>query len=227
MSQEIVVISLGGSLIIPKTGFDVKFLRAFRGAILALDKKYQIILVCGGGATARAYQAAAKALGLHDRELDYIGIGATRYNAHFIKTLFGRATHATIVKDPRKKVIFKEKILLAAGWEPGWSTDYDAVVLAKVYGAKRVINLTDIDYLHDKNPKNYPDAVRIKETDWAGFRKIVGEKFTPGANTPFDPVASRAAQKAGLTLVLANGKKIANLIKIIKGDKKFTGSIVH
>jgi uridylate kinase len=225
--NKLVVISLGGSLIIPKEGFDAKFLGDFRKMILLQAKAgYRFILVCGGGATARNYQAAAKALGMAEKDLDWVGIGATWLNAHFVKTLFGRAAHSEIIKDPTRKVDFKEKILVAGGWKPGWSTDYDAVMLAKTYGAKRVINLTDVDYLHDKNPKIYPDAKRIEKIDWAGFRKIVGEKFTPGANTPFDSVATRAAQKLGLELILANGKKIDNLKKIIKDDK-FTGSVVR
>ena len=32
---------------------------------------------------------------------------------------------------------------MAAGWKPGCSTDYDAVLLAKAYGAKKLVNLTN------------------------------------------------------------------------------------
>lgn len=225
-NKKSIVISLGGSLIIPREGFDVKFLKSFCSAILSLARDgYKFILVCGGGATARQYQAAAKALGLSNRDLDWVGVAATWLNGYFIKMFFGRAAHQEIIKDPTKKINFKEKVLVAGGWKPGWSTDYDAVLLAKTYGAKCVINLTNINYLYDKNPTIYKDAKRIKETDWAGFRKIVGEKFVPGANTPFDPVASRAAQKLQLELILANGKKINNLKKIIRGGK-FIGSVI-
>lgn len=218
---------MGGSLIIPKEGFDVRFLRAFRGAVLSLAREgYKFILVCGGGATARNYLNAAKeVMGAKREELDWIGINATWLNAYFIKTLFGRAAHPEIIKNPTKKVNFREKILIAGGWKPGWSTDYDAVLLAKLYGAKKVINLTDVDYLHDKNPKIFPDAKKIEKINWTGFQKIVGKKFIPGANTPFDPVATAFAAKSGLALVLANGKRIENLKKIIKGDK-FIGSVV-
>lgn len=225
-NMQLIVISLGGSLIIPKEGFDVKFLKSFRKMILSLAKKdHKFILVCGGGRTAREYQAAAKKLGLSARDLDSIGINATWLNAYLVKTIFGRAAYPEIIKNPTEKVDCKEKILVAGGWKPGCSTDYDTVLLAKTYGAKQVINLTNIDYLYDKNPTIYKDAKKIKQIDWAGFRKIVGEKFTPGANTPFDPVATRAAQKLKLELIIANGKKINNLKKIIRGEK-FIGSVV-
>ncbi len=226
-NKKSIIISLGGSLIIPKEGFDIKFLRDFRKLILSFAGNYKFILICGGGSTARNYiKAAADVSKISREEMDWLGIDATKLNAHFVRTIFGAAAHRDIIADPTKKINCKENILIGAGWRPGCSTDFDAVMLAETYGAKKVINLTDIDYLHDKNPKIYPDAKKIKIIDWAGFRKIVGDKWTPGANTPFDPVATRAAQKLKLELILANGKKINNLKKIIKGDK-FTGSVVH
>lgn len=228
MNEKLIIVSLGGSLIVPKGGIDFKFLKKFKQLIEASAKGgYKFVIVCGGGITARDYQKAAKKVSKLTRDdLDWLGIHATRLNSHLMRTIFRDIAHPAIVKNPTEKVNFKEKVLIGAGWKPGWSTDYDAVLLAKMYGAKKIINLTNIDYLHDKNPMIYNDAKKIKEIDWAGFRKIVGEKWDPGANTPFDPVATREAQKLGLELILANGKKINNLKKIIKGDK-FIGSIVH
>ncbi len=226
--KKSIVISLGGSLIVPKAGIDFVFLKKFKKLIESCAKDgYKFIIVCGGGTTAREYiKMARKVVKLSNEEADWLGITATRLNAHLVRTIFGRAAHPEIVSNPTQKINFTEAVLVGAGWKPGFSTDYDAVLLAKTYGAKTVINLTNIDYLYDKNPNEYPDATKIKQIDWAGFRKIVGDKWTPGANTPFDPVATRAAQKLGLKLILANGKKIANLANIING-KKFIGSIVN
>ncbi|MBU4422054.1 UMP kinase [Candidatus Parcubacteria bacterium] len=229
MNKKITVISLGGSLIVPKEGIDILFLKKFKNLITEFAKDgHKFILICGGGRTARDYQKSAKAIANLTRDdLDWIGIHATRLNGHLVRTIFRDITHPTIIKNPNQKVNFKEKVLIGAGWRPGCSTDYDAVLLAKTYGAEKVINLTNVDYLYDKNPATYKDAKKIKEIDWAGFRKIVGNKWDPGANTPFDPIASREAEKLGLTLILANGKKMANLKKIIRGDKDFIGSIVN
>ena len=44
-------------------------------------------------------------------------------------------------------------------------------------------------------------------------------------NAPFDPVASKLAQRLGLKLVLV-GKKLDNLKKFLDG-KKFKGSVVE
>ena len=228
-NKNSIVISLGGSLIVPKEGIDINFLKKFKKAILALCRQgHRFILICGGGSAARAYQSAAKKLvNPNQKALDRLGIEITPINAHLVRLIFGKIAHSVAVKNPIKKLNFKEKVLIGAGWKPGCSTDYDAVLLAKTYGAKKIINLTNIDYLYDKNPTIYKDAKKIKQIDWPGFRKIVGNKWIPGANTPFDPIASRGAQKLKLELVLANGKKLENLKKIVRGDKVFIGSIVH
>lgn len=225
--KKLIVISLGGSLIVPKGGIDTKFLKNFKKTIKSMvGLGYRFILVCGGGRTAREYQRGLKDITeAKQTDLDWMGIYATWVNANLVRLMFGKLAHPNIVIDPTKKVNFKESVLIGAGWKPGRSTDYDAVILARMYGAKTVINLTDIDYLHDKNPNIYKDTKVIKEISWEGFQKIVGTKWSPGANTPFDPVATREATKAKLELILANGKKLNNLKKIIKGEE-YTGSKV-
>lgn len=223
--QKIIIISLGGSLIVPKQGIDLKFLKNFK-TLIEKQKNCRFILVCGGGRTARDYIKSAKAVKKISRdEADWLGIEATKLNANLVRTIFGDKAHLQVITDPTKKVNFKQNILIAAGWKPGCSTDYDAVLLAKTYNAKEVINLTDVDYLCDKNPKEHKDAKKILKTNWEEFQKIVGTKWEAGANMPFDPIATKEARKLKLKLILANGKKLKNLEKIIKGEK-FIGSVV-
>ena len=58
--SEYYVISLGGSLIVPKTGIDWKFLKNFRKLIIKeIKKNKKFIIIAGGGNTARDYQPAA------------------------------------------------------------------------------------------------------------------------------------------------------------------------
>ncbi|MFA5878240.1 MAG: UMP kinase [Candidatus Staskawiczbacteria bacterium] len=227
MKKEIIVISLGGSIIIPKTGFDVRFLKSFKELILKLTKKgYKFIIVCGGGQTARSYQKIARELSnLTPAGIDWIGIYATWLNASLLRGLFKERAHLDIVNDPTKKTTWKKPILIAGGWKPGFSTDYDAVKLAELYGVRKVINLSNIAYVFDKNPLDFKDAKKIKQTDWASFRKIVGEKWSPGANLPFDPVASKIAQKLKLILYFVKGTDLVEVEKSITGEK-FDGTII-
>jgi uridylate kinase len=132
-----------------------------------------------------------------------------------------------MIKDPTKPNIrWTEPVLTAAGWKPGWSTDYVATRLAKRFGAKVLLNLSNIDYVFDKDPRLFSDAKKIKNISWKNFRKIVGNKWDPGMNAPFDPVASRLADQIGLKVVVMNGKKIKNIESLLEG-KKFVGTIIE
>jgi uridylate kinase len=115
--------------------------------------------------------------------------------------------------------------MVAAGWRPGWSTDYVSTILAQRLESKTVINLSNIDYAFDKDPNKYDDAKIIKEISWKEFRKIVGNKWDPGLNLPFDPVASRNAQELGLKVIICKGNNIKNLENILAG-KKYKGTTI-
>src|SRR6185503_12011240 len=125
----------------------------------------------------------------------------------------------TIVEDPNRKVAFKNKILLAGGWIPGRSTDDDSVRLAKLYGSKTIINLTNIDYLYTKDPRKFKSARPIKQIGWNDYRKIAGNKWNPGAHVPFDPVASKLAQKNRQRVIIADGSDLKNLDNILSGKE--------
>jgi len=224
---KLFVISLGGSLINPGQ-VDVAFLKKFRALILNQTKKgNRFILITGGGKLCRDFQHALSNITKPSpNDLDWVGISSTWLHADLVRLMFGKLSHSTIIKDPNKKVAFKEKILVAGGWMPGRSTDDDAVRLAKVYGADCVINLSNINYVYTKDPRKFKDARLIKEISWKNFRKIVGNKWDPGKNLPFDPTAAKLAEKNGLMVVIANGKNLGNLKNILE-EKKFKGTIIR
>jgi len=227
MKKEIIVISLGGSLIVPEE-IDSSWIKDFKEMIEKyVVAGYRFILISGGGKTARKYQNAAKAIaGLTGDDLDWLGIHATRINAHLIRTIFRGLAHAQIIKNPNEKVDFKEKILVAAGWKPGFSTDYDAVLLAKQFNVKKIINLSNIDYVYDKDPGKFKDARKIENISWKDFRKIVGDKWDPGLNAPFDPVASKESEKLGLEVAIMNGKNLKNIENYLNA-RKFIGTVIQ
>ncbi|MFA4831204.1 MAG: UMP kinase [Patescibacteria group bacterium] len=223
------IFSVGGSIIIPKTGFDIQFLKKFRSLILRQVKKgARFVLVIGGGATCRYYQeAASKITKLSQTDLDWLGIHATIFNAQFIRLLFGNLAHHDLQGDPEKKIKTDKPIIVGAGYLTGHSTDMDAVLLAKTYGAKEVINLSNIEYVYDKDPRKFKDAKKIEEIGWKEFRKnIVGSKWKAGANKPFDPVASREAEKLGLRVSILKGTDLGEVEKVLNGGK-FRGTVVY
>ncbi|OGH92112.1 MAG: hypothetical protein A2534_02835 [Candidatus Magasanikbacteria bacterium RIFOXYD2_FULL_39_9] len=222
------IISIGGSIIIPPTGFDIEFLKKLRDLIITRVKKGEkFILVIGGGATCRNYQnAASQVVQMGSVDLDWLGIKATVFNAEFVKFLFKDYAHNQIISDPTKKVKTSKPIVLAAGWKPGCSTDNDAVLLAKTYGAKEVINASNINYVYTADPKKDPSAKPLPELTWKEMRSIIGDKWSPGANFPFDPIAAKTAQKLGLTVKFVKGTDLSVLAKALDGVK-FDGTVIN
>jgi uridylate kinase len=229
MKKEIKIISVGGSIIIPSTGFDTKFLKKFRDLILSHVKKgTKFVLVIGGGGTCRQYQdALSKTVKIDDKNLDWLGIYSTWLNADFVRLMFGEFAHKEVIKDPTKKIKTNKSIIIAGGWKPGWSTDMDAVLLAKNFGASEVINLSNIDYVYDKDPNKFKLAKKITKSDWKSFRKnVVGNKWNPGKNAPFDPIASKEAQKLGLTVAILKGTNLKEVDRAVTGGD-FKGTLIY
>ena len=224
--QKTIVMSLGGSVIAPDD-LDAKFLREFKKIIeMFIKKEHRFVIYCGGGKIARDYQkAASEIVKLSNEQLDWLGINATVLNANFVKTIFGNAAEDAIIRDPTQKINFRKKILIAAGWKPGWSTDYDAVLLAKNLKINMVVNMSNIDYVYDKDPKKYSDAEKIKNISWKDYRKIAGDKWEAGLNLPFDPIAAKEAEKIKLKVAII-GKDLGNFENFLDG-KKFYGTLIE
>jgi uridylate kinase len=224
--REYIVLSVGGSLIVPD-GIDSEFLQSFRSFILdKVRRGFSFFIITGGGHTARAYQEAGRAArgDLHPEDIDWLGIHATRLNAHLMRAIFLDDAQTRIVKNPTRSIIPKKPIIIGAGWKPGWSTDYCAVMAAKRLGAKRVVNLSNID-AYTADPKTYPDAQKIEQTNWHDFRKLIPEHWDPGLSSPFDPVAAREAEHAGMEVAIINGAHLDELGKYLVGEP-FVGTII-
>jgi uridylate kinase len=237
------VISVGGSIIAPDK-VDTAYLQRFAGLIMELlreDERRRFVLVAGGGGPARLWQAAYRdasaALGnkTDDRQADWIGIMATRLNAQLVKALFGDYCADDVVTDPtagagkaagQEEGIFTGRVLVAAGWKPGFSSDNDAVLLAKRFGIKTIVNLSNIEKVYTADPKSHPDAKPLDSISWKDFRLLTGSVWTPGKNLPFDPVASRNAEEAGIEVICASGRNIENLRQILSGGR-YTGTRIH
>lgn len=228
MSKQTIVLSVGGSLVVPDQ-IDINFLKSFKKCILSFLKKYNFIIVVGGGRTSRLYASSAKLVSnnLTQDDRDWLGIHATILNAHLLRSIFKKYASEEIITNPTKLINRNLKpIRIGSGWKPGCSTDYDAVLLAKKVRAKILVNLTDVDYVYTKNPKKFKSAKPIKQFSWSDFIKLVGTKWDPGLHAPFDPVASVLAKKLHLKVLIMNGKNIKNLANFLN-SRPFKGTVIQ
>lgn len=231
-SRERVIISVSGSLIVPNGGIGIEFLCKLNEFIrnqLTQHPRRQFFLVIGGGVIARHYIDAGKEVLKHQlsgEDLDWLGIHASRLNAHLVRTIFRDIAHPVIIDDYNIIRKAPESVVVAAAWRPGWSTDYCAILLCEDYNEPTLLNLGSLKKLYDKDPKNNPHAREIDKISWPEFRKLVGDTWVPGMHAPFDPVAAKKAEDLGVKVINMSGNDFKNLEKYLKGEK-FEGTVIE
>ncbi len=230
-AKKTFIVNLGGSLIVPDE-INIEFLRDFRALIIQqiTEQEQRFVFITGGGRTARRYAQAAQEIleDVNNEDKDWLGIHSTRLNAHLIRTIFRDVAHPRINTNPHDLEDFHQctqPIMIAAGWKPGFSTDYDSALLARYLGIKKVVNLSNIAYVYDKDPSQFPDAQKIEEMSWAQYREMTTDEWTPGMNAPFDPVAAQFAEKEDLEAVTLKGTNLDNLRAYLNGEK-FEGTLI-
>ncbi len=230
--RERIIISVGGSLIVPNGGINTKFLMKLNDFIrnqLAHNSKRQFFLVVGGGTTARHYRDAGQEVIGHEltlEDMDWLGIHATRLNAHLVRTIFQDIAHPKLITDYDIIQKASEPVVVAGGWRPGWSTDYCAALLCEDYGVNTVINLSNISQLYDKDPNKYTDAKPIRKIDWKDFRALIGDEWSPGMHAPFDPIAAKRAEELGVRVVIMSGSDFENLENYFNGEE-YVGTVIE
>lgn len=225
-TQEKIIISLGGSLIVPEE-IDTSFLNAFISLIVDFIPGRQFFLITGGGKVSRKYQHALKELRhTSDMELDWMGIHVTHLNARFIKMLFGSYADERIIVSEDTIIDSEKPIVVGGGWEPGSSTDLRMIQIAERLHITKVLNLSDVSYVYSEDPRENPNAKALKDMTWGEYRALVPREWDPGLSLPFDPIAACEAEKVSLEVVIMDGKNIKNLRNYLNNES-FEGTVIH
>lgn len=229
MEKETIIISVGGSCIVPDQ-IDTSFLSSLKQLVVtAIGNGRSFVIIAGGGKTARRYMDAAQAVTeLTSDDIDWLGIHATRLNGHLMRTVFHDYAHPVVITNPDEILDIPREapLIIAAGYRPGASTDLRAIQIAKRRGATKVINLSNVDYVYTEDPRKNPNATPIKDISWTEFRKLIPETWDPGLSTPFDPVAAHEAETAKLEVAIINGIRLEEIANYMQGAP-FIGTRIH
>jgi len=226
--KKVVVISLGGSLIVPKK-IDHEFLENFKKIMRKNYRNYKFVVVCGGGTIARKYISALKKEGKSHKEISMAGIRATRMNAKFMIQFFGKEANDTLPKSMKevKNNLSKNKIVFcgALRYAEKETSDGTAAKLAN-YLKTTFINLTNVKGLYTANPKTNKNAKFIPKTDWKSFEKrALKIKYKPGQHFVLDQHAATII-KRNKTKTYIIGENLSNLDKLLN-KKNFAGTIIE
>ncbi len=215
--KPVITLSLGGSIINPGE-IDVKFLKEFTKVILELLSKYKFMIVCGGGKVARDYIHALPQ-GLTEGERDYMGIAATWLNAELLSYYFKGKTAPVLPRTVEELMQQMQHydIGLSGGFLPAVKTDEDAAVVADLFGSPILINVTNVDGIYDKDPRNNSDARKFPELSYKEFYEVISPlSLGAGSNAPFTLIAAKICERSNMRIIICP-KEIQKIRQAIEG----------
>jgi len=226
MKKRVVVVSLGGSQIIPDK-INSAYLKKFKQIIGKHKQEFNFIIVCGGGSLARKYINSVKKEGGDYLLQSHAGINATRANARFVSYFFGINPEHGVPKTIKtvKRYLNKQGIVFcgALEYKENQTSDSVAAVLAKKFKGE-FVNLTNVKGLYDKDPNKYKNAKFISDITWQDFDLIVSKmKFVPGQHFVLDQGASK---------IIMKNRVVTHIIKELRefnkylNYKKFIGTTI-
>lgn len=229
MKKKVIVISLGGSMIVPNEP-NFSFLNSFRKTLAKHYKSYKFVIVCGGGTIARKYIDNLKKEHKSKLELSKAGIMATRMNAKFMMQFFNNNnandTLPSSMKDVRDNLAKNNVVICGAlRFTPNATSDTTAAKLAN-YLNSEFINITNIKGLYTKNPFTNKDARFIPFIDWYSFDKMANKlKHEAGQHFVLDQSAATLIHKhkTKTYIIGPNTKQISNILK----GKRFIGTLIE
>jgi uridylate kinase len=218
MKQK-VVLSLGGSVFYPKQ-FRYKYIEKL-GILLRTFENTQFLISCGGGYNARKRMLPE----MTTTEKHLAGIAAVNENAQMIHDILSKyiPVHKDIIIHSEDTQSITKNCIIGAD-RPGHTSDFNAILVAKIVKAKKLINFSNINYMYDKNPKIYKSARPLKDIAWNTFFKIIGTKVVPGGNYPFDPLAAQVAKENNIVVQICNGNSLIQVKKTLNDEP--IGSII-
>jgi len=226
--KKVIVISLGGSLIVPKK-IDYRFLNNFKKNLRKNYRKHKFVVVCGGGVIARKYISALKKQGKGIREQALAGIRATRMNAILMIQLFGKEANDTLPKSMKeiKNNLSKNKVVFSGAlrYDPTETSDGTASKLAAFFKTE-FINMSNVYGLYTSNPLKNKKAKFIPRISWKDFETLANKrKYYPGQHFVLDQKAAKVIKKHRIKTYLI-GKNLSNLNKLLN-NKKFRGTVIE
>lgn len=224
-SKKGFVISVGGSFFISENVLIEKIID-FCSVINELSSEFNLVLVIGGGRTARIYQEAAKELGANNFELDTIGIKSTRLNAMLFLNKINNSNKEVLtnIRDA-KKIIEKGSIPIFGGISEGQTSDAVAALVSEYLGFE-FINLSNVDGIYDRDPNEFDDATLFRELSFNDMQFLLREKLiVPGQHLFVDPQAALIISRSKIKSYFLNGNHLENFKNCLR-NYDFKGTIV-
>ena len=232
MKYKRVLIKLSGEALAKENGFGIDFDKVLDicSEIITISKLgAEIGIVVGGGNFWRGRSNTDM-----DRcTSDYIGMLGTTMNALAIGDAFKQLNQPVrvqtgvemrqiaeyYIKDRALKHLNNKRIVVfgCGTGSPFFSTDTAAALRAAEINADVLLKATNVDYIYDKDPKKYNDAVKIPNISYID---VLNKNIKV-----MDTTSVTLCMDNNIPIIVFDIHKKGNLTKIINGEK--VGTIVE
>jgi len=222
-----ILLKLSGEALAGTNGFGLDSLavrRISREIAEASKSDVEIGVVVGGGNFFRGVRSSETGLGRVS--VDQMGMLATGLNAIALRDFLKAEGRTAVVQSaiPMPPVLEgfslprvlahlerKEVVIFAAGTgNPFFSTDSAAALRAAEIGAAVFAKATKVDGVYDKDPVQFPDAVR--------YEKISYSEVLAGNLAVMDAAAVSLCRDNNLPIVVFDLTKPGNIQRVVNGE---------
>lgn len=191
--------------------------------------KYKFGIVVGGGKLARKWAEAARKKGASEFEADEAAIDATKKNAQFVIDVIKKDVNRVVCQtfESAREQSKKHRFVVMGGTIPGITTDSDATLLAECLGAKRLLNLSNIDGIYNDNPVRNHNAKKFPRMTYQQLIDLAGKNDLRKAGTHFvfDFLACKLIARSKIEAHFIHGKNMLDVRKAIEG-REHGGTVV-
>ena len=229
-----IVIKFGGSLLFSEEGtVNYEKITEFCNIIKSKNDYDLIAIVCGGGKVARQYIRAIREFTDNEILCDLIGIDISRVNSQLMVAKLGEIAYSQVPKsiEELSTAINSNKIVVMGGLQPGQSTTSVAMLVTEYLKAEKLVILTDVDGIYDKDPNLFKDAKLIEKISYESLQKLIlkssiDTQASAGEYRIFDAVSLQILKRSNINVLVMSGKNLNQFHKFWNNEKEIIGTII-
>ena len=127
-------------------------------------------------------------------------------------------------------LLFK-KLIVMGGLQPGQSTTSVALEVAEFINARKLVVLTNVKGIYDKDPKLFRDAKIFKKISYNKLQDLIlktsgDNQARAGEYRIFDAVSLQILKRSNIEVIVISGKELNEFRKFISGKDDIEGTII-
>ncbi len=228
------VIKLGGSLLFSEDyEINRKKIEEFCNILKNSKISGNNVIVCGGGQIARKYIETVREYNGNEALCDMFGIDISRINARLLIACLEEYAFPNIpssIEELSIALLFK-KLIVMGGLQPGQSTTSVALEVAEFINARKLVVLTNVKGIYDKDPKLFRDAKIFKKISYNKLQDLIlktsgDNQARAGEYRIFDAVSLQILKRSNIEVIVISGKELNEFRKFISGKDDIEGTII-